>query len=211
MKCGNYNGKIGIYGGTFGPVHLGHIRAAHAFLDACSLDRLYILPTAIPPHKAASQADTPEDRLQMLKLAFSEPEYADDRIVISDYEQKRGGKSYTILTLEHFLKESCDITLLCGTDMFLTLERWYRGEDILRMADICCLCRDNDPVSHAAIDKAAAHYRETYGTGIHFPDFDPLVISSTEIRARIAAGQPTDDTLPVSVRSYIDEHGLYHT
>ena len=95
--------------------------------------------------------------------------------------------------------------------MFLTLERWYRGEDILRMADICCLCRDNDPVSHAAIDKAAAHYRETYGTGIHFPDFDPLVISSTEIRARIAAGQPTDDTLPVSVRSYIDEHGLYHT
>ena len=102
MKRGNYNGKIGIYGGTFGPVHLGHIRAAHAFLDACCLDRLYILPTAIPPHKAVSQADTPEERLQMLKLAFSEPEYADDRIIVSDYEQKRGGKSYTILTLEHF-------------------------------------------------------------------------------------------------------------
>ena len=211
MKRGNYNGKIGIYGGTFGPVHLGHIRAAHAFLDACNLDRLYILPTAIPPHKAASQTDTPEDRLQMLKLAFAEPEYADHRIIVSDYEQKRGGKSYTILTLEHFLQESCDVTLLCGTDMFLTLERWYRGEDILRMADICCLSRDDDPASDAAIDEVSLHYWETYGTNMYFPDFDPLIISSTEVRARIAAGQPTDDVLPISVRSYIDEHGLYRT
>ena len=209
MKRGNYNGKIGIYGGTFGPVHLGHIRAAHAFLDACCLDRLYILPTAIPPHKAVSQADTPEDRLQMLKLAFSEPEYADDRIIVSDYEQKRGGKSYTILTLEHFAEESDDITMLCGTDMFLTLERWYRGEDILRMAHICCLCRDDDPASMNEIEKTAAHYRDTYATTVILPPFSPLVISSTEIRARIAAGQSTNDVLPASVRGYIDEHGLY--
>jgi nicotinate-nucleotide adenylyltransferase len=202
--------KLGIYGGTFGPVHLGHIRAAHAFLDACCLDRLYILPTAIPPHKAVSQADTPEDRLQMLKLAFAEPQYADERIVISDYEQKRGGKSYTILTLEHFLKESCDITLLCGTDMFLTLERWYRGEDILRMADICCLCRDDDPVSKEKIRETADRYRAVYGTRVILPTFSPLVISSTEIRARIAAGQSTDEVLPQTVRSYIDEHHLYH-
>ena len=203
--------KLGIYGGTFGPVHLGHIRASHAFLDACALDRLYILPTAIPPHKAVSQADTPGDRLQMLKLAFSEPEYADDRIVISDYEQKRGGKSYTILTLEHFAMESDDITMLCGTDMFLTLERWYRGGDILRMADICCLYRDDDPVSREDILKTAEKYRDMYGTCVIVPSFSPLVISSTEIRARIAAGQPTEDVLPASVRRYIDGHNLYRT
>ena len=203
--------KLGIYGGTFGPVHLGHIRAAHAFLDACSLDRLYILPTAIPPHKAASQADTPEDRLQMLKLAFSESEYADERIIISDYEQVRGGKSYSILTLEHFARESDDITMLCGTDMFLTLERWYRGEDILRMADICCLCRDDDPASREKIVHTAAHYRETYGTTVCLPTFEPLIISSTEIRARIAEGRSTDGLLPSSVRRYIDEHTLYRT
>ncbi len=201
--------KLGIYGGTFGPVHLGHIRAAHAFLDAGRLDRLYILPTAIPPHKAASDKDTPANRLQMLKLAFSEQEYADDRIVVSDYEQKRGGKSYTILTLEHFAKESHDITMLCGTDMFLTLEKWYRGEDILRMADICCLCRDDNPSAMEEIRKTAARYRNAYGTEIILPPFSPLVISSTEIRARIAAGQPTDDVLPASVRRYIDTHGLY--
>jgi len=201
--------KLGIYGGTFGPVHLGHIRAAHAFLDACKLDRLYILPTAIPPHKAVSQADTPKDRLQMLKLAFSEPQYADERIVISDYEQTRGGKSYTILTLEHFINESEDLTMLCGTDMFLTLERWYRGEDILRMADICCLCRDDDPVSEEKIRAAADRYRTVYGTRVILPTFHPLVISSTEIRSRIAAGQATDDVLPTTVHKYIDEHGLY--
>ena len=203
--------KLGIYGGTFGPVHLGHMRAAHAFLDACSLDRLYILPTAIPPHKAASQADTPKDRLHMLQLAFSEPEYADGRIVISDYEQKRGGKSYTILTLEHFTTESDDITMLCGTDMFLTLEKWYRGEDILRMANICCLCRDDDPASREEINRTAAHYRDAYGTNVILPSFSPLVISSTEIRARIAVGHSTDGLLPTTVRSYIEQHNLYRT
>ena len=201
--------KLGIYGGTFGPVHLGHIRAAHAFLDACALDRLYILPTAIPPHKAVSAQDTPEDRLQMLRCAFSEDAYADNRIVVSDYEQTRGGKSYTILTLEHFAKESEDLTMLCGTDMFLTLERWYRGEDILRMAHICCLCRDDDPASAEDIAKTAAHYRETYGTEVILPPYRPLVISSTEVRARLAQGGPTDDVLPASVRRYIDEHRLY--
>lgn len=201
--------KLGIYGGTFGPVHLGHIRAAHTFLKACALDRLYIIPTAIPPHKAASEADTPADRLQMLACAFSAPDYADDRIVISDYEQTRGGKSYTILTLEHFMKESDDLTLLCGTDMFLSLERWYRGTDILRTAKICCLCRDDDPSSRKAAADTAAHYRMTYGTHVILPSYTPFVISSTEVRARIAAGLPTDDVLPAAVRNYIDEHGLY--
>lgn len=201
--------KLGIYGGTFGPVHLGHIRAAHAFIEACALDRLYILPTAIPPHKAASQADTPHHRLQMLKLAFSSPEYADERITVSDYEQTRGGKSYTILTLEHFAAESDDITMLCGTDMFLTLERWYRGEDILRTVSICCLCRDTDPVSAKAITEYAAHYRSAYGTRVILPPFVPLTVSSTEVRARIAAGQSTDGLLPDAVRHYIDKNGLY--
>ncbi len=201
--------KLGIYGGTFGPVHLGHIRAAHAFLSSCALDRLYILPTAIPPHKAASEKDTPEDRLQMLKLAFSEPAYADERIVISDYEQTRGGKSYTVLTLEHFANESADLTMLCGTDMFLTLERWYRGEDILRMTSVCCLCRDDQPSAAEEIRRMAEHYRRTYGTHVILPPFSPLIISSTEIRERIACGQSTDDVLCASVRRYIDAHGLY--
>ena len=201
--------KLGIYGGTFGPVHLGHIRAAHAFLDTCALDRLYILPTAIPPHKAASAQDTPEDRLHMLRLAFAEEAYHDPRIVVSDYEQTRGGKSYTILTLEHFSKESEDITMLCGTDMFLTLERWYRGEDILRKTRICCLCRDDDPTADTQIQQTAAHYRNAYGTDVILPPYSPLVISSTAVRARIAAGHPTNDVLPASVRRYIDEHHLY--
>lgn len=201
--------KLGIYGGTFGPVHLGHIRAAHAFLKACALDRLYILPTAIPPHKTASHKDTPHDRLQMLRLAFSEPQYADERITVSDYEQTRGGKSYTVLTLEHFFAESSDITLLCGTDMFFTLENWYRGPDILRMASICCLCRSDDAAAREQIDRTAQHYRRTYGTHIILPPFVPLEISSTEVRCRIASDTSVADVLPASVCTYIQAHGLY--
>ncbi|MBO5649849.1 MAG: nicotinate (nicotinamide) nucleotide adenylyltransferase [Clostridia bacterium] len=201
--------RIGIYGGTFGPVHNGHLRAAMTFLQVCKPDRLYILPTAIPPHKAASALDTPSHRLEMLRLAFSEPEYADDRITVSDYEQTRGGKSYTVLTLEHFRTESDDVTLLCGTDMFLTLADWYRGGDILRMASVCCLCREGNAEERTRAVQKAEEYRARYNTRIHLPSFEPLPVSSTEIRRRIAAGEDTSGLMPACVRAYIDANGLY--
>ena len=198
--------RIGIYGGTFSPPHAGHIRAAVQFLSVCDLDRLYILPTATPPHKEISPNDDPARRLAMCYLAFNG---IDDRIVVSDYEQKRGGKSYTILTLEHFRLMSPDLVLLCGTDMFLTLDTWFRGEDILRTTAVCCLLRTNDTGDAEAVRRRAAYYRETFGTECYLPAFSPIDISSTALREMIARGLPTDGLLTPAVRDYIDEHGLY--
>ena len=199
--------RLGIYGGSFAPVHLGHIRAAKAFLEACALDVLYVIPAGIPPHKQPAKGDTPEDRLAMLKIAFSAPEIADERIHISDYELTRPGKSYTILTLEHFRAESSRIFLLCGTDMFLTLPRWFRGEEILSSTAVVCFAREAG--EGAAIGEAAARYRRDYHAEIYLPPLEPFPMSSTEVRRAVAEGKPTDGMLPPDVRAYIDAHGLY--
>jgi len=201
--------RIGIYGGTFGPVHLGHMHAAIQFLSCCSLDRLYIIPIAIPPHKAHSTEDTPRQRLEMLRLAFSAEDFSDTRICISDYEQQRGGKSYTIHTLQHFQEENAALYLLCGTDMFLTLEDWYRGDEILSTTSICCLIREDDPQRLAQVMQRAEHYRRTYQTEIMIPETSPYPISSTEIRKRIAQNQSTDGLLHPIVQDYIARQGLY--
>ena len=201
--------RIGIYGGTFDPPHLGHFRAACAFYDSCALDTLYILPTAVPPHKVITRQDNPADRLAMCRLAFENGRMENRRVIVSDYEQTRGGKSYTILTLEHFRTLSDTIYLLCGTDMFLTLDTWYRGTDILKTAKICCLARETDSAAANAIDEKAADYRERFGTEIIRPAFTPLVVSSTDIRRRIREKQQTDGLLSPAVRTYIETHRLY--
>ncbi len=185
---------------------MGHIRAARAFLDTYAPDILYILPTAVPPHKSVAADENPVNRLEMSRLAF---ENLDPRISVSDYEQTRGGKSYTILTLEHFRETADDICLLCGTDMFLTLDTWFRGEDILRMAKICCLLREDDPTAADRIRQKADFYRAAFGTEIIFPQFTPLPISSTVLRDMVKNGQSTQGYVTDPVRIYIDEHKLY--
>ena len=201
--------RIGIYGGTFGPVHFGHLRAAKAFLSACELDLLYLMPAGIPPHKALSGSDTPKDRLVMLELAFSDPLYSDPKIRISDHELTRPGKSYTVLTLEHFRAENRKLYLLCGTDMFLTLSGWYRSADIFASAAIVCFLRGAEDTERPAVEETAERYRKRYNAEILLPPFEPLPLSSTEVRRAVAAGEPTDAMLPGSVRDYIDRHGLY--
>ena len=91
---------IGIYGGSFSPPHMGHYRALSAFVNAFKPDKTYVIPTLIPPHKELSSAATPEERLAMCRLAFGELD-----ITVSDMEIKRGGKSYTVLTLQELAKE----------------------------------------------------------------------------------------------------------
>lgn len=202
--------RIGIYGGTFDPVHLGHLRAAKAFLELCALDRLYVIPTGITPHKQNRQGDDPAARLAMLRIAFSDPAWADPRITVSDFEQRQGGKSYTILTLEHFRKESPNLFLLCGTDMFLTLDRWFRGPEILSLVTAVCLQREeNDPAAKERIEKQAEFYRTVYAAEVLLPSYEPYALSSTEVRAAFADGRPADAMLTEGVRAYIAAHGLY--
>lgn len=129
--------KIGLYGGTFSPPHYGHIRAAESFISGVELDELYVMPANIPPHKMIDAGDDPKIRLEMCRAAFGDI----PKVTVSDYEIEKSGVSYTIDTLEHLTENGEEVYLLCGDDMFLTLESWRRGEDILRTANIVLMRR----------------------------------------------------------------------
>ncbi len=197
--------KLGIYGGTFSPIHMGHVLAAQSFLESLELDRLLIMLTALPPHKSEVLGASAEDRLEMAKRAFKG---CDERIIISDFEISRGGKSYTINTLEHFAPGN-ELFLLVGSDMFLTLDEWRRAEDIFSLADIVLKRRENDPETNILIKCKSDEYRSRFGARIHFIAAPTLEVSSTELRERIAAGGSDDALLPCGVSEYIREKGLY--
>ena len=136
---------IGIFGGTFAPPHNGHVAAVNAFLDGCALERLYVIPTAIPPHKRIGSSDNPSMRLEMLRLAFCDhPLYRKEGgIFLSDYEILRADTSYTVNTLRHFAALYANpLIFLCGADMFVTLDRWYLAEEIFKLASIAYIPRD---------------------------------------------------------------------
>lgn len=208
MKSGKE--KLGIYGGTFSPIHAGHVKAALAFLEEMELDRLLVIPTAIPPHKDAVEGAGNIDRLNMARLAFSECDaYARGRLQVSDYEITKADKSYTVYTLEHFSSEERDIYLLMGTDMFLTLDKWFRAQDIFRLANITLMRRESDADSSIAIDRKAAEYRELYGAKLYFINVAPIEVSSTALRRMIAEGTPANGLIPDAVEKYIIDNGLY--
>ena len=197
--------RIGIYGGTFSPPHNGHIHAARAFLREMALDKLLIVPTFIPPHKARTETTDASDRLNMCALAFSFSE----NIEISDLEIKRQGTSYTSDTLRALSAEERQLFFLCGTDMLLTLDRWHEPDVIFRLADIVCVARENDAIVRRSLEEKAALYRQKYTARVHLLTLPALELSSSEIRAAIADGKPWESLLPASVADYIKEKGLY--
>lgn len=194
---------IGIYGGTFSPPHNGHVYAARAVIDELMLDKLYVVPAFIPPHKRL-EYDTPNDRLNMTRLAFSGISKAE----VSDYEMKAGGKSYTVKTLEHFRSEGT-LTFLCGTDMFLSLEEWYMPEQIFRLARIALIRREADEeLLNVKIRKAKHHYIKKYEARIAVLRAKAYEMSSTFVR-NSAADDRLDEYVPESVAAYIRKKHLY--
>ena len=134
--------RVGIYGGTFAPVHNGHVAAAKAFMEQMKLDYLFIIPTCMPPHKQIDFSDDPIFRLRMCELAFQDI----DGVVISDTEIKRGGKSYTYDTLTELTRPNTRLFLMCGTDMVLTFDTWYKFEEIFKLCYPVYVRRENDPI-----------------------------------------------------------------
>lgn len=171
--------RLGIYGGSFNPPHLGHVKAAGSALSRLALDRLVVVPAGIPPHKALPAGSPgPEDRLEMTRLSFSLLENTS----VSDIELRKNGISYTVETLEYLKRQypGSDMYLIMGSDMFLTLEQWKDAGRILRLAAPAVLVRG------AADDKGIAAYatklREKYGAGCILIDNDALEVSSSDLR-----------------------------
>ena len=209
-------GPLAVLGGTFNPVHYGHLRSALELVEHLGLAELRLMPCASPPHR-----DTPtcsaEHRAAMVELAVaSEPSLACDR-----RELDRAGPSYTIDSLQE-LRTECGATaslcLVMGCDAFLAIHSWRDWQRLLELAHIVVIGRPgwqlptSGPVAdwltmHRA-DSAAALAAAPAGT-IHIEELRPLAISSTEIRSLLQSGNSVRYLLPESVIDYIQSHGLY--
>lgn len=205
--------KIGIYGGTYNPPHLGHLTAARAVFDMLGLDRLLLIPAGMPPHKTMpSGSPTADQRLEMTRLA-AEQLGLGQRVQTLDMELRREGKSYTADTLE-ILKQQYpedELWLLMGTDMFLTLQAWHRPEKILSLAGIAAFGRtEADTEELFAVQRE--YLSKTYPGARIFTLTIPGVvdISSTELREKLVKGTG-EQYLSPAVYGYILRHGLYNT
>lgn len=197
--------RVGIYGGTFSPVHNGHVEAAKAFMEQMKLDYLMVIPAYMPPHKQIDRDDDPVNRLRMCELAFE----GVDGVVISDCEIARGGRSYTYDTLTELTRPDTRLFLLCGTDMVLTFDKWYRFEDIFKLCYPVYVRRENDPVITERIVAKITEYREKYGVMFRKIITDPIEISSTQVRESVREGRDISGMVPEGVAKFIRENGLY--
>ena len=131
--------RLGIFGGTFNPPHMGHIRLVTAIADKLQLDRVLIIPASVPPHKHVLNLARSRDRFEMCRLSFE----GDRRFSVSDTELRRVGKSYTYDTLCEIKREypDAELFLIVGSDMLATFDEWYRYHDILMMCTLCAASR----------------------------------------------------------------------
>ncbi|MEJ2273028.1 MAG: nicotinate-nucleotide adenylyltransferase [Woeseiaceae bacterium] len=206
---------VGIFGGTFDPIHYGHLRSAFELLQALELGEVRFVPCGDPPHRGITYADSDQRyRLVQLAIAGQEGFVADDR------ELRRGGRSYTVDTLEDLRKEFSDrpLGLIIGMDAFLGLTSWHRWEDILKYAHIVVAHRPGwkapdmgvlgDLVAECGTHRVTDLHAESHGR-IHIHAVTQLEIASTEIRALVAAGRDPRFLMPDAVRNEIRNMGLY--
>lgn len=197
--------RVGIYGGTFAPIHNGHMRAAKLFMEQMRLDYLFVIPALIPPHKQIDGSDNPEHRLNMCALAFRDM----DGVVVSDMEIKRGGKSYTVNTLRELSAKGRRLLLLCGTDMVLSFDTWHEYKEILKLCYPVYIRRENDTLLDAMIvNKLTKYYKES-GKMFRKIIGEPIEISSSEIREKVRRGEDISSLVPPAVDEYIKLYGLY--
>ena len=197
--------KIGIYGGTFNPIHTGHMHAAVQAIDTLGLDKLLMIPDRIAPHKQIpSGSPSPEQRLEMLRIAVEGYE----KIQVSDMELKREGKSYTYLTVEALREEypDAEIFLLMGTDMFLSFHTWMNPDRITAQATLAVMYR-GEKGEEAKIE-ARKQEMEAAGVKVALIKNDTINISSTQLR-RLIAFRCAGEFLPAGVGDYIREKRLY--
>ena len=205
--------KIGVYGGTFNPPHLGHVTAARAVFELLKLDLLLLVPDGQPPHKMLPPGSpTPEQRLEMTRLA-GEQLGLGERVRTLDLELKREGRSYTAETLRQLHQQypEDELWLLMGTDMFLTLQAWREPGEILSLAGIAAFGRTEEDTEELFSVQRDYLYR-TYLQARIFTLTIPGVVdvSSTELRTMLARGEG-GNLLPPAVYGYILREGLYDT
>jgi nicotinate-nucleotide adenylyltransferase len=190
--------KIGFLGGSFDPVHFGHLIAAQDVLEQFHLDRLILVPAAQAPLKPNDVQSGVEDRLAMLRAATE----WDKRLEISDYELRKGGISYTIDSVRHFRTQfpGDELFWIIGGDQLPLLHKWKDIEELARLVEFIFLERPKHP---------SKPHPEIPGLRLHRCDGHLIEISSSELRARVKARLSLHYFCPQKVIAYIDAHGLY--
>lgn len=207
--------RIGLLGGTFDPVHIGHLRGALEVAESMQLDELRLTPSARPPHRDTPQVSAP-DRLAMVECAVA----GVSPLVVDDRELKRDKPSYTIDTLEQMRAELAaddQLFLLLGWDAFCGLPTWHRWEELLQHCHILVLQRpdaDSEPpdaLRNLLAARSVSDPLALKGPGGHiaFVWQTPLAVSATQIRQLLASGKSVRFLVPDAVLAYIDAHGLY--
>lgn len=196
---------VAIFGGTFSPPHNGHVAVIDTFLRQCDPETLVVMPTAVPPHKKAVAGASPEQRLEMMRLLLENRPDWQGRVTVSDWEILQNGKSYTYHTLTHFREILPNpLLFICGADMFVTLESWYRGPELFSLADFVYL-----PRGGIDTETCAARYRRLYGADPLRLEMEEVDLSSTALRQSVAEGRDVSADLPGCVLQYIRENRLY--
>lgn len=197
--------RVGIYGGAFAPIHIGHVAAAKAFMEQMWLDVLFVIPTGNSPHKEMSGGASDADRLEMCRRAFAGVE----GVIVSDLEMRRQGKSYTVDTLRELAAPDSRLFLLCGTDMILTLDKWRDPDEIFKLAYPVYIRREADEALDAELIAKVTEYRNRYGKNVVRINAPAIEVSSSQVRESIAKGVDISHLVPRAVAEYIAEKGLY--
>lgn len=193
--------RLGVFGGTFDPPHVGHVAVARDVADALGLDRLLWVPARIPPHKQDEAVSPPGVRLEMVRAAAA----GDPRFEASDVELVREGPSYTVDTLRELRGRypTAELFLVLGADQVRTLEHgWKEPEEVLRLATLVLMDREGEAAPHVAPDlpgmERAVHVQVTR-----------VDVAATRIRAALAAGEDVAAQVPAGVLAVIRREGLY--
>lgn len=219
--------RLGLFGGTFNPIHLGHVQVVREVKAGFDLDKILIIPSALPPHKKLNSVVAAEDRLEMIRLAFSN----DPTFVISDIELKRSGPSYTIDTVRHFKSispENTKLYFILGMDAFLEIDTWKSYNDLFDLIPFIVMSR---PISgenrtqskwkslnnylQSTISKdytfslAQSSFIHVKKQPVYVFNVTPVDISSTTIRKRIKEGCSIKQLVPEIIEDFIKAKGLY--
>jgi nicotinate-nucleotide adenylyltransferase len=209
--------RIGILGGTFDPVHVGHVDTAHAAREALNLDRVILIPSGTPPHRQYQPAASARHRYAMARLAAGEAE----GLEASDLEIGADGPSYTADTLTRLHQlglQPSQIFFITGADAFAEIRTWSRFPDVLDMAHFVAVSRPGYPARALLLHLPGLSSRMAAGNLTPLLASKPLIflveaqtrdVSSTGIRRRLAAGESIEGMVPALVEAYIREHGLY--
>ena len=198
--------KIGILGGTFDPVHKVHILSAKAAYEQLRLDKVWFMPSFIPPHKEGMSVSSYEDRLNMLKLATEDYPY----FGICELEAGRNENSYTSVSLKilHDKYPNDEFFFIMGADSFYELEKWYEYEKIFSLASLAVIDREYSE-EHNSMEYLKVYFERKYPAHIYFLKFSPQNVSSTVIRKEAEHKRYNEEVLDKKVIDYIKEKNLY--